>query len=55
VREPDELERLFGLPVLATVPSVKLRVPSEQRAGQTTTTAEVRSRPITRTEGGNVS
>ena len=55
VREPDELERLFGLPVLATVPSVKLRVPTEQRSGPTSTTAEIRSRPITRTEGGNVS
>jgi capsular polysaccharide biosynthesis protein len=55
VREPDELERLFGLPVLATVPSVKLRIPPDQQAGSTTTTAEVRSRPITRTEGGNVS
>jgi capsular polysaccharide biosynthesis protein len=55
VREPDELERLFGLPVLATVPSVKLRIPPDQHAGSPSTTAEVRSRPITRTEGGNVS
>lgn len=56
VREPEELERLFGLPVLATVPSVKLRVASEQRAGPTPVLADVRSRPVTRrAEGGNVS
>ena len=55
VRDPEELERLFGVPVLATIPSVKLRVVPEPRPGPTSAQADVRSRPITRPEGGNVS
>jgi capsular polysaccharide biosynthesis protein len=57
VREPDELERLFNVPVLATVPSVKLRAAPEnaRRAGPISVPADVRSLPITWTEGGNVS
>jgi capsular polysaccharide biosynthesis protein len=57
VRDPVELERLFGLPVLATVPSVKLRMPgSENRSGPTSVKGPGRTRTLKRAESsGNVS
>jgi capsular polysaccharide biosynthesis protein len=58
VRDPVELEGLFGLPVLATVPSVKLKVGGgENRSGPTASVkGNGRSRTLRRAESsGNVS
>ena len=58
VRHPEELEDLFGLPVLATVPSVKLRSAPPEVRGRTTVAFlnEASSRASQpRERGGNVS
>jgi protein tyrosine kinase modulator len=54
VRQPEEFEDLFGLPVLATIPSVKLRSPSAEPAAATSVTFlnDLGSRPSTRRAGG---
>ena len=58
VRHPEELEELFGLPVLATVPSVKLRPAPPEIRGRTAVAflneASSRVSQPAR-EGGNVS
>lgn len=54
VRQPEELEELFGLPVLATIPSVKLRSAPADRTGPTTVAFlnDLGSRSSTRRAGG---
>jgi capsular polysaccharide biosynthesis protein len=55
VRQPEEFEELFGLPVLATIPSVKLRSASAGGAGSTTVAFlnDLGSRSSTRRAGGS--
>jgi capsular polysaccharide biosynthesis protein len=53
VRQPEELEELFGLPVLATIPSVKLRSAPTERTGSTVAFInDLGSRSATRRAGG---
>jgi capsular polysaccharide biosynthesis protein len=54
VRQPEELEDLFGLPVLATIPSVKLRSAPADRTGSSTVAFinDLGSRSTTRRAGG---
>jgi capsular polysaccharide biosynthesis protein len=53
-RDPDELEELFELPVLATIPSLKLRAAPQLRVpASAPPLVEVSSQPITRSARGD--
>lgn len=53
-RDPDELEHLFGLPVLATIPSLKLRAAPQLRTpAAAPSLVDVSTQPITRRARGD--